>query len=114
MWYAFRPHGQLWSQALDYDFGSVADEPGEWRLATADFTLPAGTGTLYIKFEAKMSSVNRIDDVLLTPGNGGQAIEFGKEEETPLSTIAEVLAAPIDEVYKVEGQVTAPTRRASS
>ena len=40
--------GQLWSQALDYDFGSVADEPGEWRLATADFTLPAGTGTLYI------------------------------------------------------------------
>lgn len=55
-------------------------------------------GTLYIKFEAKMSSVNRIDDVLLTPGNGGQAIEFGKEEETPLSTIAEVLAAPIDEV----------------
>ena len=97
--------GQLWSQALDYDFGSVADEPGEWRLATADFTLPAGTGTLYIKFEAKMSSVNRIDDVLLTPGNGGQAIEFGKEEETPLSTIAEVLAAPIDEVYKVEGQV---------
>lgn len=20
--------GQLWSQALDYDFGSVADEPG--------------------------------------------------------------------------------------
>lgn len=52
-----------------------------------------------------MSSVNRIDDVLLVPGNGGQAIEFGKEEVTPLSTIAEVLAAPIDEVYKVEGQV---------
>ncbi|MCQ4762102.1 hypothetical protein NE555_15770, partial [Alistipes onderdonkii] len=55
-----------------------------------------------------MSSVNRIDDLLLTPGNGGQAIEFGKEEETPLSTIAEVLAAPIDEVYKVEGQVIVP------
>lgn len=97
--------GQLWSQSLDYDFGSVADDPGQWRLATADFTLPAGTSTLYIKFEAKMSSVNRIDDVLLVPGNGGQAIEFGKEEVTPLSTIAEVLAAPIDEVYKVEGQV---------
>jgi len=97
--------GQLWSQALDYDFGSVADEPGEWRLATADFTLPAGTSTLYIKFEAKMGSVNRIDDVLLIPGNGGQVIEFGKEEETPLSTIAQVLAGPIDDVYKVEGQV---------
>lgn len=97
--------GELWSQALDYDFGSVADEPGEWRLATADFTLPAGTNTLYIKFEAKMGSVNRIDDVLLTAGNGGQVIEFGKEEETPLSTIAAVVAGPVDEVYKVEGQV---------
>lgn len=52
-----------------------------------------------------MGSVNRIDDVLLIPGNGGQAIEFGKEEETPLSTIAQVLAGPIDDVYKVEGQV---------
>lgn len=61
--------------------------------------------TLYIKFEAKMGSVNRIDDVLLIPGNGGQVIEFGKEEETPLSTIAQVLAGPIDDVYKVEGQV---------
>lgn len=97
--------GQLWSQTLDYDFGSVADVEGEWRLASADFTLPAGTNTLYIKFEAKMSSVNRIDDVLLTAGNGGQVIEFGKEEVTPLSTIAAVIAAPIDEVYKVEGQV---------
>lgn len=97
--------GELWSQALDYDFGGVADEAGDWRLASADFTLPAGTGTLYIKFEAKMGSVNRIDDVLLLPGNGGQAIEFGKEDEVTLSTIAEVLAAPVDEVYKVEGQV---------
>lgn len=97
--------GETWSQSLDYDFGGVADEAGDWRLASADFTLPAGTNTLYIKFEAKMPSVNRIDDVLLIPGNGGQVIEFGKEEVTPLSTIAEVLAAPIDEVYKVEGQV---------
>lgn len=97
--------GQIWSQALDYGFGSVEDVEGEWRLASADFTLPAGTNALYIKFEAKMSSVNRIDDVLLTAGNGGQVIEFGKEEVTPLSTIAAVIAAPIDEVYKVEGQV---------
>lgn len=97
--------GQIWSQALRYDFGSVEDVEGDWRLASADFTLPAGTNTLYIKFEAKMSSVNRIDDVLLTAGNGGQVIEFGKEEVIPLSTIAAVIAAPIDEIYKVEGQV---------
>lgn len=46
-----------------------------------------------------MGSVNRIDDVLLIPGNGGQVIEFGRR--TPLSTIAQVLAGPIDDVYKV-------------
>lgn len=61
-----------------------------------------------------MGSVNRIDDVLLIPGNGGQAIEFGKEEETPLSTIAQVLAGPIDDVYKVEGQVIGTHSKASS
>lgn len=38
--------GQMWSQKLDYDFGGVADDPGQWRLATADFTLPEGTSTL--------------------------------------------------------------------
>ena len=38
--------GELWSQALAYDFGEVEDVPGEWRLATADFTLPEGVNTL--------------------------------------------------------------------
>lgn len=96
--------GQVWSQALDYEF-NTADEPGQWRLATANFTLPAATNELYVKFEAKYSSANRIDDVLLTEGPGGELVEYGKEEVTPLSTIAEVIASPIDQVYRVEGQV---------
>ncbi|MGM9748748.1 MAG: hypothetical protein ACI3ZN_08090 [Candidatus Cryptobacteroides sp.] len=98
-------NGEVWSQALDYDFNGVEDEPGQWRLASADFTLPAGTKTLYIKFEAKLSSVNRIDDVLLVEGKGGQQIEFGKEDEIKLSTIAEVHNSPVDAKYRVEGTV---------
>ena len=97
--------GEVWSPALNYDFGDVEDVAGNWRLATADFTLPEGTNTLYIKFVAKLSSVNRLDDVLLIPGKGGKLVEFGKEDEIPLSTIAEVLASPIEEKYKVEGTI---------
>ena len=97
--------GELWSQALDYGFGEVEDVPGEWRLATVDFTLPDGVNSLYIKFIPKMSSVNRIDDVLLVPGEGGELVEFGKEETVETSTIAEVLDSPIDEVYQIEGTV---------
>ena len=97
--------GELWSQALDYGFGEVEDVPGEWRLATVDFTLPDGVNSLYIKFIPKMSSVNRIDDVLLVPGEGGELVEFGKEEKVETSTIAEVLDSPIDEVYQIEGTV---------
>lgn len=99
--------GQTWSQKLDYDFGDVEDVGGQWRLATANFTLPAGTGTLYIKYEAKYPSVSRLDDVLLVAGEGGQVIEFGKEEVVNTSTIAEIVASPIDEIYKAEGKVIA-------
>ena len=100
--------GEVWSPAIDYDFNGVEDtEGGNWRLASADFTLPSGTRTLYIKFTAKSFSVNRLDDVLLTEGKGGQQIEFGKVVETPLSTVAEVISKPVDETYKIEGQVVA-------
>lgn len=99
--------GQTWSQMVEYDFDGVQDVPGEWRLASADFTLPAGTKTLYIKFEAKYPSVSRIDDVLLVAGQGGQEIVFGAEEELPISTIAQIIAGEMDKIYKAEGQVIA-------
>ena len=38
--------GQVWSQALDYSFGEVEDVPGQWRLASVDFTLPDGVNSL--------------------------------------------------------------------
>lgn len=56
---------------------------------------------------AVTSSVNRIDDVLLKAGNGGQQIVFGGSEEIEKSTIADVLAAPTDKKYAIEGQVIA-------
>lgn len=100
--------GNVWAPALDYDFGGVEDDrTGKWRLATADFTLPAGTKTLYIKFTAKGFSTNRLDDVLLTEGKGGQLVEFGKVVETPISTIADVISKPVDEKYKIKGQIVA-------
>lgn len=97
--------GEIWSPSVQYDFGGVEDVPGQWRLATADFTLPAGTKTLYIRFEAKISSVNRLDDVLLVEGEGGQTIEFGAAEKVQEATIAEVLAGELDNQYKISGQV---------
>lgn len=97
--------GELWSQKLSYDFNGVEDDPGQWRYASADFTLPAGTTTLYIKFVGQLASVFRLDDVLLAPGNGGEQIEFGKDESLSTSTIATVIASPVDAEYKIEGQV---------
>lgn len=100
--------GKTWSPALDYDFGGVENTPdGKWRRATADFTLPAGTKTLYIRFSSKNFSTNRLDDVLLTEGNGGQAVEFGKVVVVPVSKISDVIAKPVDNMYKIAGTVIA-------
>ncbi len=98
--------GTVWSQALDYDF-ALDDDPGQWRLAELDFSLPEDASSLYIRFEALTGSVNRIDDVLLTAGEGGQEAIPGGDEELELSTIAEVLASPVDTKYRIEGQVIA-------
>ena len=100
--------GKTWSPALDYDFGGVENTPdGKWRRATADFTLPAGTKTLFIRFSSKNFSTNRLDDVLLTEGNGGQAVEFGKVVVVPVSKISDVITKPVDNMYKIEGTVIA-------
>ena len=52
-----------------------------------------------------MWSVNRSDEVFRNPGDCAKASSLSKEEESKLSTIAGVVAAHIDEVFKVDGQV---------
>lgn len=66
-------NGEEWAP-VTYTYAGT--EPGRWNMATAEFTLAAGVETLYIKFEAKVASVYRLDDVKLYVGNGGQTIDL--------------------------------------
>ncbi|MBO5901497.1 MAG: BACON domain-containing protein [Alistipes sp.] len=81
--------GEKWAP-VEYTFAGT--EPGRWNVATANFTLKAATETLYIKFEAKVASVYRLDDLKLYTGNGGQEIDLDNIQEpeppTPPTTDA--------------------------
>ena len=66
-------NGEEWAP-VEYTYAGT--EPGRWNEATANFTLAAGTEVLYVKFEAKVASVYRLDDVKFYVGNGGQTIDL--------------------------------------
>ena len=66
-------NGTEWAP-VEYTFAGT--EPGRWNVATANFTLAAGVDKLYIKFEAKVASVYRLDDLKFYIGNGGQEIDL--------------------------------------
>ena len=85
--------GQAWTQ-IEYVFPANA-VVGKYNVVTADFTLAAVPEALYIKFEAKVASVLRIDDLKFFAGNGGQNVDLDNiEAPAPAEkvTIAEVLA----------------------
>lgn len=63
--------GYGWSE-IEYTFAGT--EGGRWNVATAEFTLTEVPETLYIKFNANVASVYRLDDVKLFVGNGGQQV----------------------------------------
>lgn len=74
-------NGTDWAP-VEYTYAGT--EPGRWNVATANFTLAAATETLHIKFEAKVASVYRLDDVKFYTGNGGQTIDLDNiQVETP-------------------------------
>ena len=76
--------GTNWSSPLTYTFAKGVDPNGRWDLATADFTLPDGVSTLYVRFSSTLSGAHRLDDVLLKAGNGGQQVSFdGSEKPDP-------------------------------
>lgn len=67
---------QKWVE-LNAAFAEDADINGDWNLATANFTVPAGTAELGIAFVATASSAYSIDDVTLAVASkAGQAIDF--------------------------------------
>ena len=66
-------NGEEWAP-VEYTYAGT--EPGRWNVATTNFTLATGTEVLYVKFEAKVASVYRLDDVKLYVGNGGQTIDL--------------------------------------
>ena len=70
-------NGEEWAP-VEYTYAGT--EPGRWNMATANFTLAAGTEVLYVKFEAKVASVYRLDDVKFYVGNGGQTIDLDNIE----------------------------------
>ena len=65
--------GEKWAP-VEYTYAGV--EPGRWNVATANFTLATVPESLYIKFEATVASVYRLDDVKFFVGNGGQTIDL--------------------------------------
>ena len=82
-------NGEGWAP-VEYTYAGT--EPGRWNVATANFTLNAAVEKLYIKFEAKVASVYRLDDLKLYVGNGGQTIDLDNIQEpeppTPPTTDA--------------------------
>ena len=81
--------GEKWAP-VEYTYAGT--EPGRWNVATANFTLNAAVEKLYIKFEAKVASVYRLDDLKFYVGNGGQTIDLDNIQEpeppTPPTTDA--------------------------
>ncbi len=105
--------GQSWSNPITYMTNPEANLDGVWNLFTADFTLPEGTTTLYVKFSAKVPSSYRLDDFKLFEGEGGQLIEFNGTD-TPVTpsdvieaTVQEFLDAPEDPatLYQLTGTI---------
>ena len=66
--------GNKWI-SLPYEFAGTAD--GRWNIATANFTVPAGTTNLSICMEATVASAYRLDDMKLVAGTvEGTVIDF--------------------------------------
>lgn len=61
---------------LSYEVNNGDQEDPYWVFASKNFTLKNATSTLYIKFEANISSKFRLDDITLMTGNGGEEIDL--------------------------------------
>lgn len=108
-------NGERWVE-LEYAFPN-GFKNGRWDLASTTFTVPAGTGSLYVYFSSDLKSSHRLDDVALAESaEAGTSIDFSKGTEigggeTPdpseKITISEVVASADDTPVVTSGQVMA-------
>ena len=71
--------GSKWVELTDYTFAGTAD--GRWNVATANFTVPAGTDNLSICMQVDVASAYRLDDMKLVASQGGVAVDFSAAVE---------------------------------
>ncbi len=66
-----------WVEITDYTFAGDGTE-GRWNLATANFSVPAGTENLSICIKVDVASSYRMDDFKLVISEGGAEVDFSK------------------------------------
>lgn len=71
--------GAKWVELTDYTFAGTAD--GRWNVATANFTVPAGTENLSICMQVDVASAYRLDDFKLVASEGGATVDFSAAVE---------------------------------
>ena len=69
-----------WVEITDYSFAGEGTE-GRWNIATADFSVPAGTENLSICIKVDVASSYRMDDFKLVISEGGAEVDFSKGVE---------------------------------
>ncbi|MBQ7899446.1 MAG: BACON domain-containing protein [Bacteroidales bacterium] len=69
-----------WVEITDYTFAGEGTE-GRWNIATADFSVPAGTENLSICVKVDVASSYRMDDFKLVISDGGATVDFSKGVE---------------------------------
>lgn len=102
--------GSTWSAPLDYTLKTEGTDH-YWSQAVCDFTLARQADNVSVRFTSLTSSTNRIDDVELAAGQGGQSVDgTGATDPARVSTIAEVTAAANGQ-YTIQGKVSATYTR---
>ena len=72
----FSNDGAKWVEFTDYTFAGGTTE-GRWNLATANFTVPAGTQTISICMQVDAASAYRMDDMkLVATATAGTSVNF--------------------------------------
>ena len=73
--------GKKWVELTDYTFAGGTTS-GRWNVATANFTVPAGTANLSICMQVDAESCYRLDDFkLVSSTTAGTAVDFTKGVE---------------------------------